>query len=140
VEKGADINKRNSNDRTPLFFAFEKGHENLIKYLVRKGADINKEINEKNIFGDTLLIIATKSKKLNLIKYLIEHGADVNLSNKYHSTPLTIARECGEKDIVDYLLQHGAKDNDGDSSLKMTGEHDFTVLKNLYFDLLKMDE
>jgi len=38
VENGADINRTNKDDKTPLFYACENGHETVIKYLVEQGA------------------------------------------------------------------------------------------------------
>ena len=33
VEHGADVNKRDENGDTPLFYANESGHINLIRYI-----------------------------------------------------------------------------------------------------------
>jgi len=111
VDHGADINKESyvnkflkfsyneevevSRGQTPLFFACQEGHENIVKYLVEHGADINKEYNtegyigrfEREIFledynittyGQTPLFIACKKGHINIVKYLAEHGADIN--------------------------------------------------------------
>jgi len=41
VENGADINKKNNNNgTTPLHITCEKGHIEVLKYLVENGADI----------------------------------------------------------------------------------------------------
>ena len=47
------------------------GHEDIVKYLVEHGADINKECN----VGATPLSIASLRNHTTVIKYLIEHGA-----------------------------------------------------------------
>ncbi|KAL6632450.1 hypothetical protein U3516DRAFT_735779 [Neocallimastix sp. 'constans'] len=43
VEKGANINKENKDGETPLFMAINSGNNELVKYLVKQGADISKE-------------------------------------------------------------------------------------------------
>jgi len=48
-EHGAIINKENNNGRTPLYFACQKGHDNIVKYLVEYWANINEgKSNEEN--------------------------------------------------------------------------------------------
>ena len=39
---GADINKANDDDETPLFIAAYEGHEAILRALIEAGADINK--------------------------------------------------------------------------------------------------
>jgi len=74
LEQGADINKENEEDETPLFLAYKNGNGNIVKYLVEKGADINKE-NEED---ETPLFLAYKNRNEDLVKYLIDHIADVD--------------------------------------------------------------
>ena len=136
MEKGADINKENEEDETPLFLACKNGNEDLVKYLIDHIADVDKVINKKYENGNTLLIIATLKRKVNLVKYLVERGANVNLSNDHHSTPLTIAVGTREKEIVEYLLKHGAYvhgfDNNGYfSSLNIARIHHFPEIEEL---------
>ncbi|ORX85055.1 ankyrin, partial [Anaeromyces robustus] len=38
IDHGADVNKKNMNNRTPLIMAFEHGNKSIIKYLVEHGA------------------------------------------------------------------------------------------------------
>ena len=80
VELGADINKENKNDETPLFNAHLNGNGNevVVKYLVELGANINK----KNKRSETLLINACKSGNEALVKYLVELGVDINKKRK----------------------------------------------------------
>eukprot|EP00833_Pecoramyces_ruminatium_P002196 jgi/Orpsp1_1/1176228/evm.model.c7180000056874.1 len=57
----------------PLFDACLTGNENMVKYLIEHGADINKE----NHRWETPLFRACSTGNENLVKYLIEHGADI---------------------------------------------------------------
>ncbi|KAL6625855.1 ankyrin repeat-containing domain protein [Neocallimastix sp. 'constans'] len=89
VELGADVNKENKFNETPLYCACRKGNEKIVKYLIEHGANVNRG-NEK------------------IVKYLVEHGADVNKINQYNETPLYGACEEGNEKIVKYLVEHGA--------------------------------
>jgi len=55
-------------DKTPLFNICESGNENLVKYLIEQGADINKE----DVNGKTPLFYVCSSGNENLVKYLME--------------------------------------------------------------------
>jgi ankyrin repeat protein len=70
------------NDYSPLFMACKGGNENLVKYLVELGADVNKE----NKFNETPLYCACRKGNEKIVKYLIEHGANVNRVNQYNET------------------------------------------------------
>jgi ankyrin repeat protein len=39
LEKGADMERKSSNGRTPLWWAAEGGHEAVMKLLLEKGAE-----------------------------------------------------------------------------------------------------
>ena len=57
-----------------FFFACSGGNEEVVKYLVELGADIN----EKARFTGTSIFKACSSGNEALVKYLIELGADTN--------------------------------------------------------------
>ncbi len=99
MENGANINEETINDLTPLFIACENGHENIIKYLVEHGANINCEaynVIKKNFYSHSIFSSDKESKN-----YL-------NNRNKYGITPLLIALESWHENIVKYLVEHGA--------------------------------
>jgi ankyrin repeat protein len=43
VERGADVKGADYDKRTPLHIAAADGHLKVVKFLVRKGADVNAE-------------------------------------------------------------------------------------------------
>jgi len=109
---------------TPLIIACRKKNDNydMVKFLVEKGADINK----KDGFGETPLFAACNITNANennekIVKYLIDHGADVNKEGMFKKTPLYVACESRNVNIVKYLIEHGAdvnKENrDGETPL-----------------------
>ena len=99
---------RDTEKSTPLFAAVQKGNENIVKYLVEHGADVNEEI-----YGNTPLFAAVKKSNENIVKYLVEHDADVNHKNACGETSLFAAARRGNENIIKYLVEHGADVNEG---------------------------
>jgi len=58
--------------------ACESGSKDLVVYLVKLGANINKE----NWKGEIPLFIACFSGNKDLVEYLVKHGANINKENK----------------------------------------------------------
>ena len=72
---GYNPNKINNSNETPFHLACFYGYINIVKFLVRNGADYNKNIKVDSIsdkIRDTSLTLATRGYNLNIIKYLIE--------------------------------------------------------------------
>ncbi len=61
---------------TLLFNVCLNDNENLVKYLVDSGADVNKQNNN----GITPLFDACDKENNTIVKYLVEHGANVNIT------------------------------------------------------------
>ena len=57
IELGADFNKTQDNDVTPLYITAQNGHEAIVRALVELGADINKAGNG----GVTALFITAQN-------------------------------------------------------------------------------
>lgn len=90
IENGIDVNVRFSfgmsakHEKTPLFYSLEFGNEELIKYILEKGADVNSINGETK---DTPLH-EISSGFLSICKILVKKGADVNAKNTLDQTPL----------------------------------------------------
>jgi quinoprotein dehydrogenase-associated probable ABC transporter substrate-binding protein len=97
LEQGADIDQELSN-------AIIASDLDRVKFLVGKGADVNKPDSQ----GWTPLLNAARQKKDEIAKALIELGADVNLAND-GMTPLIAALMRDHVPTVKVLLDHGAK-------------------------------
>lgn len=86
-----------------------------VKYLIQKGADVNKPFAEGD-YGTVLERAASEDRTLGITTALVEAGADVNLlsENGVYGSPLAAAVASylgGYVDTVKYLIQKGADVN-----------------------------
>ncbi len=114
VSKGADVNARSKQGRTPLLIAAaHDGAFEIVKLLIEKGADISA----KDFGGSTALLLATDANDTNTISLLLEKGADANARtglspiNFAGQTPLMNAAGHGNVEAIKMLLAKGADVN-----------------------------
>jgi uncharacterized protein len=100
------------------------GHEEVARYLLNQGADINAVAT--NGSGYTALTGAVASGHAAIAKWLVENGADVNYRYARGYSPLLTAAANGHLDIVKMLLAHGAdlhaRTDDGKNALAFAEE------------------
>ncbi|XP_039277205.1 protein fem-1 homolog B [Nilaparvata lugens] len=105
-----------------LWCAADSGHLNVVKILVKGGANIN----HPTLSNSTPLRAACFEGYLDVVKYLTEHGADLTIANIYNNTCLMIAAFKGNRDIVSYLLEKGVdpdeKDYCGETAMHFAAE------------------
>ncbi|KAL6887036.1 hypothetical protein GGI43DRAFT_264528 [Trichoderma evansii] len=89
VEKGANIEAKDSDGRTALLWAAEKGHQATVKLLVEKGADIEAKDSD----GLTPLSFAAENGHQATVELLVEKGADIEAKDSDGRTPLSWAAE-----------------------------------------------
>ncbi|PVD33794.1 hypothetical protein C0Q70_05055 [Pomacea canaliculata] len=73
VEKGGNVNCE-VNSRSPLHYAADYGQEEVMDYLISKGA----KVNAKDKFGITPLLSAIFEGHTECVKMLLLKGADKN--------------------------------------------------------------
>ncbi|XP_024154019.1 histone-lysine N-methyltransferase EHMT2 isoform X2 [Oryzias melastigma] len=116
-----DVNAQDNGGWTPIIWAAEHKHVEVIKALLNRGADVSitdKELNvclhwaayagsvdiaemvlnsgcslsSVNIHGDTPLHIAAREGYQDCVTLFLSRGADIDVMNKEGDTPLTLAR------------------------------------------------
>ncbi len=112
LDRGADVNARDSRGYTPLLSASEMGHLDIVKQLLEGGADVNA----RDSHGYTPLLLASQMGYLDVVKHLLEKGADVNAKRHKGFTALMVASRVGYLDFVKLLLDKGADLNARDSN------------------------
>ncbi len=142
IEKGANVNGRNTRGQSPLLFATDHGRTEAAKGLIEHGADVN-DTDQKGNFplliaackgypflvtllvekgantgmalpdGDTPLMCAAREGSADTVNVLLEKGVNVNAKNSSGSTALTEATDTGNVDIAKLLLMRGADPGTG---------------------------
>lgn len=86
-------------DFSPLADATRQGNLEIMKLLIKAGADVNLQMEE----GDTALMDAALAGNLDAVKILVEAGADVNLKNCSGEHALSMAAYNAHEEIFYYL-------------------------------------
>lgn len=115
-----DVNIKDALGRVPLGIAAEKGHTEIVTFLVENGA----EVNIADASGNTpLIFIIHKTGNLEITKRLLEKGAALNIQNRTGETALMYAAWRGHSDIVKLLIDNRAdvtlKNRQGDTALTL---------------------
>lgn len=116
LARGIQLDKRNSNDETPLMLAALKGHVDLCRILLDKGADVNKP-------GWTALHYAASGEETEIVKMLLDRSAYIDAEAPTGNTPLMMAVMYGPEANISVLLEAGAdptlKNNAGRTAMDL---------------------
>ena len=128
LNKGANINYRNTYNFTPLTFAlYYKNPIKIIKFLLDNGANVNEVIDEEDeeyeedeedeeyeIHGTTPLTLALEPNKesekyndndlLEIVKLLLDKGANVNYIDNNKHIPLVYAIQYAPIEVIKIIL------------------------------------
>ena len=105
---GTDVNA-NDGGWTPLWYAADEGHKEIVELLIAKGADVNAK-NDK--FVGTFLHWAAAGGQNEIVKLLIAKGADVNATDGDGDTALHLAGSTtASTEIAELLISKGADVN-----------------------------
>ena len=99
------VTTRDPYGMTPLHWAVAAAHEDMVQFLLGKGANVDAVNGE----GFTSLHLAAKSGNKPIAEVLIVAGADVNATNNVqHVSPLNRAAHNGKLEVVKLLVEKGA--------------------------------
>jgi ankyrin repeat protein len=97
-----------SDGSTALHCATWKGHQDVVKFLLDAGADVNAHNNNEH-WGTTPLHAAAHANQAAIAQMLIESGADVKARDKEGRTPLDHTEFHKAKASAKVLQNNGAK-------------------------------
>jgi len=139
ISRGADINFRGKDGRTPLIWAAGNSLESS-KMLLENGADINAKGNDgMNAFIQSTFGILSKKVSTDVMDLLLENGADVNsaLISKSAAgwTALHFTAINGDTELAEYLILQGANINHtsdgGSTALSLAKQEKYEALVSL---------
>ena len=134
LERGVDMEAKDSNGCTPLLIAVSRGCRDVASLLLERGA--NKEAKNKG--GCTPLHLAASSNHKDVVSLLLERGANKEAKNKDGWTPLYAAASRGCTDVVSLLLERGvnkeAMNENGWTSLHAAASSGYKGVVSLLLD------
>ncbi|KAK6936657.1 Acyl-CoA-binding protein, ACBP [Dillenia turbinata] len=83
LESGTSVDTKDSEGRTPLHWAVDRGHLNVTELLVTRNADINAKDND----GQTPLHYAAVCERKDIAEFLVKQKADVDVKDNEGDTP-----------------------------------------------------
>jgi ankyrin repeat protein len=121
------INTFSDDGFTPLGLACFFGHEEIARYLLLKGAEVN--VASRNDFHVYPLHSAVAADNADITKILLEAGAETNVLQQSKITPLHSAAHNGNIEIIILLLEAGsdvkARMDNGKTPADMASDHGF---------------
>ncbi len=113
VENGADIDRGSTyhNDyRTALHIAIENEDENMVSFLLEKGADARARFYPVHGGSErrSAIELATKLGNQEIVLKLLNSGIDINATNTERQTILHIACKEGHTQLALTLIEHQA--------------------------------
>jgi ankyrin repeat protein len=108
IEKGANVNSRDNENKTPLHIAVERKDIEMARMLIQHGSNVNNKVNKKYRYVKSPLLLAFEQKDLALFKLLLDHEADMEEKLDGRKTLLHLATELDETEIACLLITNHA--------------------------------
>lgn len=96
------IEHRDLNGASALWIACIFGHQNVVEFLVRMGADANKA---DDCFGEPPILVALLEKHVRIVEHLLDHGAQTNVVSNRGVTLIQAAVLAGDQILLQRLLE-----------------------------------
>jgi len=107
IFQGADVNVKDEQGKTVLFYAVSGKHKDIVELLIAKGADVNA----KDKWGYTPLYYAIWNADKDLTGFLISKGADVTLTAEKDYPPIYYEVWIEDLEFIKLLVAKVAKFN-----------------------------
>lgn len=104
------IRARDTDGSTALHCAAWKGHQAVVSFLLKAGADVNT-YNNNGHWGTTPLHAAAHANQAKIAQMLIDNGADVNARDNDGRTALDHTEFHKAKATAKVLRDNGAKES-----------------------------
>jgi len=139
ISRGADVNFKGKDGRTPLIWAAGNSFESA-KILLENGADVKAKGDDgMTAFIQSTFGILSKKVSTDVMDLLLENGAEVNSALRSKSaagwTALHFAVVNGDYDLAKYLLSHGANvnhtSNEGSTALSLARQEKYKEIISL---------
>ncbi|PVH92326.1 hypothetical protein DM02DRAFT_605485 [Periconia macrospinosa] len=101
------ISRKDNYSRTPLSWAVNQGHREMVELLLDHGARVN--FKDRSML--TALHIAVTGQHRDVVSVLLEHGANLEAKAEHGDTdtPLMRAILANSREMTQKLLEHGAR-------------------------------
>ncbi|CAN1827557.1 Potassium channel SKOR [Linum perenne] len=109
IRAGADPNRTDYDGRSPLHLAASRGYEDMARFLVQKGVDVNIRGASLNIEdAGSFLCTSVARGDSDFLKRILANGVDPNSKDYDHRTPLHVAASEGLFLMAKLLVEAGA--------------------------------
>ncbi|KAK6448633.1 hypothetical protein FP744_10004883 [Trichoderma asperellum] len=95
------VDARDKSERTPLYFAAEKGHLDVVDSLLRHRANTNSLDRRR----ETALFKPAGNGHVKVVERLLKSGIDATILDLWKRTPLRFAAMKGHREVVRLLLE-----------------------------------
>ena len=99
-----DVNEKDWDKLTALITAASAGHSDIVKLLIKKGADVNSSDKD----GITVLMEASIMGHTKIVDLLIDAGAEIDFKSNSQVTALWLAAGENRIEVMKHLLKKGA--------------------------------
>lgn len=132
IERRADVNAVDINDKTPFFIAIVQQATELAQLFINNGANINHLSKKESI---TPLMHAAINNDIESVNFLLKNNIDINFQNNDGCTALIFASYNGNLETTKLLVSNGAQTN-----LKLKNNYKICKKDMTAYDIAKFSD